>query len=105
MEPMSESESEEVLDPEIEAAAAAALDNLLPQKSKLAYEKAYSKFEAWCIEKHVKKIEEKVLLAYFSTVMSDKKPSSTWTHYSMLKSTLNTKKKSTSAIFYSCLHF
>lgn len=77
---------------DIEAAAEIALSKLLPEKSKDKYEKAYEKFKAWCCGKKVAVINEKVLLAYFSTELNEFKASSTWSIYSMLRSTLNVKE-------------
>lgn len=74
---------------EIEEAANAASHNLLPVKSQQRYMETYNIFKNWCHEKKSDVITEKVLLAYFlnrSTKL--KSPSSLWSEYSMLKSTI-----------------
>lgn len=80
---MSDSES----DFDLEFVAEKALQNLLPKVSKEKYEKAYKDFKQWCDGKKIGVINESVLLAYFSTELS----STSWTTYSMLRSTLNVK--------------
>lgn len=74
---------------DVEAAAEAALAGLLPTKSKPLYEGAYKRFEDWRLKKKVQEINEKCMLAYFSQEMAHLKPSTKWSHYSMLKTTIN----------------
>lgn len=45
----------------------------------------------WCTEKGVEKVSENVLLTYFSEKAKEFKPSSLWSVYSMLKTTLKIK--------------
>jgi hypothetical protein len=59
---MSDSEEDNVLE-RIVAAAQEAVSNLIPQKSRVAYETTYSRFE-----QKVNCINEKVMLAYFAEV-------------------------------------
>lgn len=68
-----------------------ATENLLPQKSGERYEKEYDAFTKWCSSKYVEEISEDVLIAYFEDKFKDKKSSSLWCYYSMLKSTLSVK--------------
>lgn len=77
---------------DVTAAANAAIEDLLPSKSKDRYEKTYSAFEDWCSFKNVKVVTEEVLLAYFAEKTNHYKSSSLWSMYSMLKSTLLLKK-------------
>lgn len=80
--------------PELRAAAAKLSSNLLPIKSKSRYEKTYISYKNWCAQKGAKNISsENVVLAYFSELGENKKPSTLWASYSMLKSTLNIKHK------------
>ncbi|XP_063910472.1 uncharacterized protein LOC135127784 isoform X2 [Zophobas morio] len=66
--------------------------NLLPEKSKLRYEKTYKYFRDWCSKKGAENFtSESVILAYFDDVAKTKKPSTMWAHYSMLRSTVNSK--------------
>lgn len=74
---------------EIDAAADAALQEMVPQKSKVRYEKAYKSFQNWMQEKKIKTVDEKVMLAYFNTEMAKFAPSSKWTFYSMLRTMIN----------------
>lgn len=89
---MSENCNANNLPAEIEVAAENAVRNLLPTKSRLLYEKAYNEFLKWCEEKQVKEYSEKVLLAYFSEKSSTYKPSTLWSHYSMIRTSLSINK-------------
>ncbi|XP_031332906.1 uncharacterized protein LOC116163191 [Photinus pyralis] len=79
--------------PDVEEVALAAVENLLPTKSKDIYDKACRKFIDWCKQKNAKTYSEHVLLAYFSELKSkeNKKCSTLWSTYSMIKSILNVK--------------
>lgn len=75
--------------PEISEAAKITSLNLLPEKSKKLYMAVYTSFMDWRIAKNVNSFSEAVLLVYFSELSSKYKSTTLWTHYSMLKSTLN----------------
>lgn len=77
---------------EIIGLAESAVENLLPDKSQHIYEKKYSLFMEWCKKKKISIITEKVLLAYFSSELNELQPSTLWSTYSMLKSTLKLRK-------------
>lgn len=62
--------------------------SLLPKKSRDAYYKEFSEFNNWRQENDVCEVSEDVLLAYFFNVKKRFAPSSMWTKYSMLRSTL-----------------
>lgn len=66
--------------------------NLLPNKSRLYYEKQFNKFEEWCNENTVQGISEHVLLTYFELQRKKYKASTLWTTYSMLRSCLSIYK-------------
>ncbi|KAB0790575.1 hypothetical protein PPYR_15019 [Photinus pyralis] len=74
--------------PELREIANSATENLLPQKSRLKYEKEFLKFDQWCKENKAQHISENVLLPNFETQSRLKKPSSLWLMYSMLRSYL-----------------
>ncbi|KAK9696284.1 hypothetical protein QE152_g32011 [Popillia japonica] len=78
---------EEKLPPEEEAVMEAE-GRLLPQKSRLIYEREYQSFKKWKSTNKITGMSEKVLLAYFSEKSKQVKPSSLWSYYSMLKRTL-----------------
>lgn len=78
--------------PEVSNTAREAIENLLPSKSRLHYEKAYRQFLDWRITKGVTNVSENVLLAYLSEKSKNVKASTLWATYSMLKSTLNIKE-------------
>lgn len=78
--------------PELRLEAEKMSDELLPQKSKAVYLKSYSMLKAWCQTKEVEKISENVLLVYFQEQAKNKKASSLWATYSMLKSTISLKE-------------
>jgi hypothetical protein len=48
----------------INEAARAYCDNLLPSVSREKYEKVFREFEAWCNRKKVKQITEEIVLVY-----------------------------------------
>lgn len=68
--------------------ANAVVFNLLPPKSKERYINELRKFHEWMNIKSVTLITEQVLLAYFNGLLEKYAPSSLWSTYSMLKSTL-----------------
>ncbi|KAJ3662126.1 hypothetical protein Zmor_006485 [Zophobas morio] len=81
--------------PELGEAAKKGIGNLLPEKSKSRYQKAYQAYTDWCAQNKVQNItSENVILAYFGVLSQDKKPSTLWTSYSMsmLQTTLNIKQ-------------
>lgn len=77
--------------PEILTAAEAATANLLPSKSREQYERAYKLFTDWRKDSKTDSLSENVLLAYFQHLSARLKPSSLWSIYSMLRSTINVK--------------
>ncbi|XP_024889909.1 uncharacterized protein LOC112466187 [Temnothorax curvispinosus] len=89
----SDSESDDVFGiPEKIAEAAKNVEqNLLSTKSKSRYETTYLTFMNWRKEKNINSFSENVLLAYISKLSKKTKPSTLWSQYSMLKSTLITK--------------
>ncbi|XP_071569295.1 uncharacterized protein [Temnothorax nylanderi] len=90
----SDSESDDVFGiPEKIAEAAKNVEqNLLPTKSKSRYETTYLTFMNWRKEKNINSFSENVLLAYISELSKKTKPSTLWSQYSMLKSTLIAKQ-------------
>jgi len=88
---MSESDIE-CTPPELRETAEAVTRELLPEKSKLRYERVYNNYFAWCSMKNVKNIvSENVMMAYFCHEAKTKKVSTLWSTYSMLRSTINIK--------------
>lgn len=78
------------LDPamDVEAMAEAAINQIMPQASKGAYEKSYKRFKNWCAPRNAE-INEKSLLAYFHTELKQYAASTKWSHFSMLKACIN----------------
>lgn len=74
--------------PEIQEAAATVVRDLMPQKSKEKYLKAYETFLEWKNERKSKSLSENVFIAYFSELSKRAKPSTLWAIYSMLKCTI-----------------
>lgn len=68
------------------------IQNLLPTKSREKYVRAYENFIIWKNAKGAKSFSENVLLSYFQELAKNKQPSTLWSTYSMLKSTINTNK-------------
>jgi hypothetical protein len=88
---MSDSEEDNVLE-RIEAAAQEAVSNLIPQKSRVAYETTYSRFEESRSKQKVNCINEKAMLAYFLEKSKIVKPSTLWSVYSMLRTMISINK-------------
>lgn len=89
---MSDSEDEN-LPSDIEDAAAKAIASLLPDKSKLLYEKFYKRFTDWCASKKISNgVKEKVILAFFEDLSKIYKCSSLWSFYSMLRAVISLKQ-------------
>ena len=78
--------------PEILNAARKASLDLLPEKSRKQYEIVYKRFKEWCERNKVNHISENIMLAYFSEKEKVLKPSSLWSEYSMIKTTLAVKE-------------
>lgn len=84
---MSDSDSESQMD--AEAPEEVATDRLIPEKSKALYEGSYKKFDEWRSRNNYTTVDENAMLAYFSQEMGNQKPSTNWSHFSMLKATIN----------------
>lgn len=75
--------------PEIVKAAELTSLKLLPEKSRKRYERAYDQFLAWRRTKKIKSsFSENVLLTYIDELAKKVKPSTLWTQYSMLRTTI-----------------
>lgn len=79
---------EEELPSDVEDAVLEAESLLLPEKSRMIYEREYQSFKKWKIIKNINSVSEKMLMAYFCEKSKKVKPSSLWSYYSMLKRTL-----------------
>lgn len=79
---------EETLPDDLRNDFSAVVDDLLPSKSRPAYEKEYTLFQKWKRTKNVNTVNENIVLVYFSEKAKKCKPSTLWTYYSMLKSTI-----------------
>lgn len=80
-------------------------DQLLPQKSKEFYLKVYAQFKDWCKIKKVAKVSENVLLVYMEEKAKNKKASSLWATFSMLKQTLKLKENVDISKYYKVIAF
>jgi hypothetical protein len=87
------SDSEESVGADIEAAAEAAISTLLPAKSRAVYELSYQRFDQWLGLRKLECISEKVMLAYFMQRSKLLKPSTMWSEYSKLRTTIYLNKK------------
>lgn len=79
---------EEKLPSDVEEEASEAIRKLLPKKSQMVYQREYLCFQKWKNLKNINSVSETVLMAYFSEKSKKVKPSTIWSYYSMLKSTL-----------------
>lgn len=92
---LSDDESIDCTPPEIRRAADVVAQGLVPEKSKLRYLKAIAAYREWCEAKKVKNVSsENVLMAYFGEQSKQKKPSTLWAMYSMLRTMLEIEEKS-----------
>ena len=93
---VSDSDSSEdndgIVSKEIREAAKNITMNLLPDKSKQIYTAAYNALKKWCREKGTNSHCEDVMLAYFDQLSKKYAPSSLWSTYSMLKTTISADK-------------
>lgn len=65
--------------------AAAATNNLFPEKTKQRYQQEYDNFKKWRQNKNIHRISEEVLLAYAKGMSETYSPTTLWTKISMLK--------------------
>lgn len=75
--------------PHIQDAAEDLYSDLLPEKSKSIDEKTYKTFMEWRAAEKINSFSENVLVAYFKLISEKKAPSTLWSTYSMLKTTIN----------------
>ena len=83
------SEDEGIVSESIRESARLVTLNLLPDKSKRLYTKAYNEFNKWRKEKRTNSFCEDVFLAYFFELSSKYVPTSLWATYFMLRFTVN----------------
>lgn len=76
--------------PEIKSIASSTTENLIPITSKRQYEKAYHDFVDWCNSHNVPSgyFTENVILGYLGELSNKYAPSTLWSIFSMIKSTL-----------------
>lgn len=91
--------------PKMREIAVQVTDNLLPEKSRDLYLKAYITFKNWCDSNNVNIISENVLLAYFQDYANGKKACTLWAHYSMLKATISLKENIDISKFFKLVAF
>lgn len=83
------SSSDEDTPPHLRDKALNAAQNLLPKTSDKRYNLTFENFNKWREANKADKISENVMLAYFNELSEKLKPSTIWSKYSMLKSTIN----------------
>lgn len=88
---MSSSDSEMLTPDSVKDEANTVIENLLPEISKERYLNTYNDFMKWRADKKIKSFSESVFLTYFNGLSAKIKPSTLWSRYSMLKSTLKVK--------------
>lgn len=80
---------EEIISRDFEAEKKLIVSNLLPNKSRASYELAYARFLKWKDENSAKTVNEDVLIVYFEELSKKWKPTTLWSHWSKLRTTLN----------------
>ena len=63
-------------------------DKLLPAKSRQRYEQTYQQFIEWQKEKKCASFSEEIFIVFFNEKAKKLKPSSLWSIYSMLRTTI-----------------
>ncbi|KAJ8683656.1 hypothetical protein QAD02_019448 [Eretmocerus hayati] len=61
---------------------------ILPEKSKLIYQKSYDEFMNWKNKNQIPTIDESVMMTYFNELAKNYNSATLWSKYSMLKSTM-----------------
>lgn len=84
---------DEMSPPNVTNLAKSEVNKLLPKKSRDRYENVYKKFMIWRQKHNISSFSENVLMAYFDELSNEMKPSSLWSIYSMLRSTLCLKQE------------
>ena len=69
------------------------VDESVPKKLMPRYETTYDTFVKWQIQQGKKSFAEDVLVAYFHDLAKKYKPTTLWSMYSMLKTTILSKQK------------
>ncbi|KAJ3661002.1 hypothetical protein Zmor_005426 [Zophobas morio] len=96
---------EQCTPPELREAAKNLEEKLLPEKSRTVYLKMYAEYKDWCAKKEVAGTSEDVLLVYFEEQSKKKKPSTLWSVYSMLRSTISLKEDIDISKYYKLVAF
>lgn len=86
-------EAVEEIERNFDAEAQLIVDNLLPQRSMDKYNKVHETFMEWHSHNASPTINENVMLVYFKDLSTKYKPSTLWSKWSMLKTTLNLRNR------------
>lgn len=92
-------------DSEVERLATAAIQTVIPVKSKHIYEAAYATFDFWLSQKKSKTITEMVMLAYFQERSTKYKPNTLWSEYSKLRTMIHLRTKVDISTFFQLTAF
>lgn len=65
---------------------------LLPEKSREKYESVYSTYKKWQTSRKIKLTSENVLMVHFKELSQKYKPSTLWSTWSIMKTTLSQKE-------------
>lgn len=60
----------------------------IPEKSKTKYEGTYKIFSEWLTDNNFNTLNENIFLTYFTEMSTKFKPTTLWTNYSMLRTTV-----------------
>lgn len=78
--------------PDICEESSKAVGQLLPNKSKAAYDQSYNRFLIWQNENDATSCSQRVLLTYFSALSKKWKSTTLWSEYSKLAKMLKIKQ-------------
>lgn len=92
-----EKENNNIIPEHLITAANQMIQNLVPDKSSSRYHHYFDQFEKWCEneEVNIKIVDERIMLAYFKTLLEKNYANSTlWTRLSAIKTVYHSKGKS-----------
>lgn len=104
---MSDNDSEESVCAPVELCETVEVITLdsLPTKSKSTYEGCYKTFSEWKKSVDVQNSSESTMLTYFTHLSRAYKPSTLWSHFSMLKTTLRVYENTDIGAYRSLIDF
>lgn len=102
---VSEDEEMSLTPEELREIALDATTDLVPEKSRLRYYRAYNTFIEWQQQNKCSNLSENVFIAYFKHKSATWKPSTLWSQYSMLRSMMSLNKNVNISLYTELIAF